>query len=204
VGFYSHYIFPRICNHVLGQPHVTEQRRNLLASVGGDVLEIGFGSGLNLPCYPADVRKITAIDPNSGMSRLAQRQIQQSGIEVDLKPLSGETLPFADQSFDCVVSTFTLCSIEHVDVALHELFRVLRPGGRFLFLEHGLSPEPAVQKWQHRLNWLQVRLGDGCRLDRNMKAIVAAQPFSSVAGEQFYLERTPKTHGYMYRGVATK
>ena len=81
---------------------------------------------------------------------------------------------------------------------------MLRQGGRFLFLEHGLSPNPAVQKWQLRLNWLQMRLGDGCRLDRDMKGLVAAQPFSSIEAEQFYLERTPKTHGYMYRGVAIK
>jgi ubiquinone/menaquinone biosynthesis C-methylase UbiE len=204
VGFYSQYIFPRICNHVLGQPHVAEQRRELLASASGEVLEIGFGTGLNLPCYPSHVRRITAVEPNAGMNRVAQRHIKQTNIQVELQPLSGERLPFADRSFDCVVSTFTLCSIANVEQALREAFRVLRPGGRFLFLEHGLSPDPVVQKWQRRLNWLQMRLGDGCHLDRDMRALVAAQPFSSVDAEQFYLDRTPKTHGYMYRGAATK
>jgi ubiquinone/menaquinone biosynthesis C-methylase UbiE len=204
VGFYSQSIFPRLCNHVLGQPHVTEQRRTLLAGASGEVLEIGFGSGLNLPCYPSHVRRLTAVEPNAGMNRLAERRVKQTGIAVELQPLSGERLPFADRSFDCVVSTFTLCSIANVEQALREAFRVLRQGGRFLFLEHGLSPNPAVQKWQRRLNWLQMRLGDGCRLDRDMKGLVAAQPFSSIQAEQFYLERTPKTHGYMYRGVAIK
>jgi ubiquinone/menaquinone biosynthesis C-methylase UbiE len=204
VGFYSNYIFPRICNHVLGQPHVAEQRRTLLAGASGEVLEIGFGSGLNLACYPSHVRKITAIEPNAGMNRLAERHLKQTSMAVDLQPLSGERLPLPDDSFDCVVSTFTLCSIDHVEQALREAFRVLRPGGHFLFLEHGLSPDTAIQKWQRRLNWLQMRLGDGCRLDRDMKSLVASQPFSSTEAEQFYLEHTPKTHGYMYRGCATK
>jgi ubiquinone/menaquinone biosynthesis C-methylase UbiE len=116
----------------------------------------------------------------------------------------GEQLPFADSSFDCVVSTFTLCSIDDVSGALGEVFRVLRPGGRLLFLEHGLSPEQSIQKWQRRLNWLQRRLGDGCRLDRNVKELVGSQPFADVDCQNFYMERTPKTHGYMYCGAATK
>lgn len=90
----------------------------------------------------------------------------------------------------------------HRDLLHHA--RVLKPGGKFLFLEHGLSPEPGVQKWQRRLNWLEMRLADGCRLERDIKALVAAQPFSSVEVEEFYLQGTPKTHGYLYRGVATK
>jgi ubiquinone/menaquinone biosynthesis C-methylase UbiE len=204
MGFYSRVIFPRICDVVLSSPPVAEQRRKLLESASGEILEIGFGTGLNLPHYPRLVRKITVIDPNPGMTRLAKRRIEESGIEVDQRQLSGEQLPFEDQSFDCVVSTFTLCSIKPVDRALSEVFRVLRPGGRFLFLEHGLSPDAGVQRWQRRLNWLQQRIGDGCRLDRNMQAIVRSQPFASVENEQFYLERTPKTHGYMYRGAARK
>jgi ubiquinone/menaquinone biosynthesis C-methylase UbiE len=188
----------------LDRPFVAEQRRQLLATAGGSVLEIGFGTGLNLPFYSEGVRKITTIEPNAGMNKLAQRRIKQSGIEVDQRVLSGEQLPFGDNTFDCVVSTFTLCSIEKVGHALAEIHRALRPSGRFLFLEHGLSPEPGVQKWQHRLNWLQMRIGDGCRLDRNIKEIVNAQPFSSVDSNEFYLEQMPKTHGYAYRGIAMK
>jgi ubiquinone/menaquinone biosynthesis C-methylase UbiE len=116
----------------------------------------------------------------------------------------GEELPLGDSSVDCVVSTFTLCSIENVNQAVSEVFRVLRPGGQFLFLEHGLSPEASVQRWQRRLNWLQQRIGDGCCLDRDMQALVRAQPFASIEADQFYMERMPKTHGYMYRGVARK
>ena len=138
------------------------------------------------------------------LHRLAQKRIKQTGVEVDQQVLGGERLPFEDSRFDCAVSTFTLGSIEDADEALREVYRVLRSGGKFLFLEHGLSPEPGVQKWQRRLNWLQVRLANRCHLDRNPKALVAAQPFASVEVEEFYLERTPKTHGYLYRGVATK
>lgn len=204
MDFYSEVIFPRLCDILMNRPFVAKHRQKLLSQVDGDVLEVGFGTGLNLPFYPAHVRGITTVDPNAGMHRLAQRRVRKSGIKIDQRILSGERLPFVDNRFDCAVSTFTLCSIANVGQALSELYRVLKPGGRFLFLEHGLSQEPSVQKWQRRLNWLEMRLADGCHLDRNMKALVAARPFSSVEIEEFYLEKTPRTHGYIYRGNARK
>jgi ubiquinone/menaquinone biosynthesis C-methylase UbiE len=204
MSFFSPVIVPRLCDFLLNKSLLARHRRQLLAAAQGDVLETGFGTGLNLSYYPGGVHKLTAVDPNPGMHRLAQKRIRQRGIEVDQHVLKGERLPFEDSRFDCAVSTFTLCSIEHVGQALREVYRVLKTGGTFLFLEHGLSPEPGVQKWQRRLNWLQVRLANGCRLDRNVKALVATQPFASVEVEEFYLERTPKTHGYLYRGTATK
>jgi ubiquinone/menaquinone biosynthesis C-methylase UbiE len=202
--FYSQMIFPRLCDFFLNTPLVAKHRRELLVHAFGNVLEIGFGTGLNLPYYPETVSKITTVDPNVGMNRLAKKRIKQSGIEVDQRVLGGERLPFDDNSFDAVVSTFTLCSVEDVSRALSEVYRVLKPGGRFLFLEHGLSTEPNVRKWQRRLNWLQMRLADGCRLDRNIKELVASQPFSGVEIEEFYLEKSLKTHGYLYRGMAMK
>ena len=204
MGVYSQVIFPRLCDLLLGRPSVARHRRELLAHAIGGVLEIGFGTGLNLPHYPDQVRKITTIDPNAGMHRRAQERVRRSAIEVDQRVLSGEELPFGVGTFDCVVSTFTLCSIEEVAQALREVYRVLKASGKFLFLEHGLSPEPQVQKWQHRLNWLQMRLAGGCHLDRDMRALVSAQPFASVQMDEFYIEKTPKTHGYLYQGVATK
>jgi ubiquinone/menaquinone biosynthesis C-methylase UbiE len=204
VRFYSDVIFPRLCDFFMGQPFVAKHRQRLLATAYGDVLEIGFGTGLNLPFYPAQVHRITTVDPNPGMHRLARRRIGHSKIEVDHRVISGESVPFQDNHFDIAVSTFTLCSIEEVGRALSEVYRVLKPGGKFLFLEHGLSRELRIQKWQRRLNWLVMRLADGCHLDRNMKELVAAQPFSSFEMEEFYLEKTPKTHGYLYQGVAVK
>jgi ubiquinone/menaquinone biosynthesis C-methylase UbiE len=204
VGFYARVVFPRLCDLALDNSHVAKNRRELLAAADGDILEIGFGSGLNLPQYPGHVRKITTVEPNAGMSARARHRIRETGIEVDQRPLRGEELPFAEHAFDTVVSTFTLCSIDGVTRALAELYRVLKPGGRFLFLEHGLSPDPGVSKWQRRLNWLQMRLGDGCHLDRNVRELVTSQPFTSVELNEFYMEKTPRTHGYMYRGIATK
>ncbi len=204
MGIYSRFIFPRLCDFLLSRPAVSQFRRELLADASGTILEIGFGTGLNLACYPASVRKITTVDPNPGMHRLARRRIAKTGIEVDHRPISGERLPFEDSTFDCVVSTFTLCSIADVQQALSEVYRVLKPSGRFLLLEHGLCPEPRVQKWQRRLNGLEMLLADGCRLDRDIRALVGGQPFSSLDVENCYLRGAPKTHGYLYRGTARK
>jgi ubiquinone/menaquinone biosynthesis C-methylase UbiE len=204
MGLYSRVLFPWLCDLLLDQAWLAEQRQRLLVGADGRILEIGFGTGLNLPYYPTHVHQITAVDPNPGMSKRARRRSAQTGIAVEQHTVSGEHLPFAQGEFDCIVSTLTLCSIEDVRQALAEVYRVLRPGGRFLFLEHGLSPDRAVQKWQHRLNWLEQRLADGCRLDRNIRGLVTEQPFASVELDEFYLPPLPRTHGYMYRGMALK
>jgi ubiquinone/menaquinone biosynthesis C-methylase UbiE len=204
MGFYSRAILPFLCDFGLDRPFVATYRRELLAKARGNILEIGFGTGLNLPLYPPHVRNITAVEPNVGMYRRARTRIKEVGVEIDQRVGDSERLPFNDCTFDCVVSTFTLCSIENVAQALGEMYRVLKSGGELLFLEHGLSPELNVQKWQYRLNWLQMRLAGGCHLDRNIRALISEQPFASVSAREFYIEKTPKTHGYMYRGIATK
>jgi SAM-dependent methyltransferase len=204
MGFYRRYIFPRLCDFALGNPVVAGYRKELLATANGDVLEIGSGTGLNFANYPAHVRKLTTADPNPGMHHRALRRAEQAGLTIDHRMIGGEKLPFPDSSFDCVVSTFTLCSIPDPAQALGEASRVLKPGGRFLFLEHGLSPDPGVQKWQRRLNGIQGFFGDGCRLDRDVKGLLSAGPFKSVEIDGFYAEKTPRTHGYLSRGSATR
>lgn len=204
MGLYSRFVFPRLCEWTLDNRIVAQQRAKLLEAAAGEILEIGIGTGLNLPHYPGGIRKITAIDPNPGMHRKAEARIAQHGIEVDKRLLGGEALPFDAGSFDCVVSTFTLCSIPEVDRALAEIFRVLRAGGRFLFLEHGLAPDANVRKWQNRLNPLQRLLGDNCHLTRNIRELATHQPYRSLEIEQFYAAKLPKTHGFLSRGVATK
>lgn len=204
MGFYSSVIFPRFYDYLVDKPFWAKYRREQLADVDGNILEIGVGTGLNLPHYPKHVRKITAVDPNPGMNKVLGRRIEQTGIDVDTRLIGSEELPFEDGVFDCVVSTITLCSIQDVGQAMSELFRVMKPGGRFMFLEHGLSPDAKVSQWQRRLNWLQRFCAGGCRLDLDVRELIAQQPFESVEMDNFYLEKTPKIHGYMYRGVATK
>jgi len=204
MGWYSDAIFPRVYDWLVDTPHWARYRQEQLATVDGDILEIGVGSGLNLPHYPAQVRKITTVEPNPGMNRLLQRRIEATEIEVDQRILSGEALPFDQKTFDCVVSTVTLCSIPAVERAMNELFRVLRPGGRFLFLEHGISPDIKVHKWQRRLNGLQKRFVGGCQLDVDVQGLLETQSFRSLKIDNFYMERMPKTHGYIFCGVAIK
>jgi len=204
MGLYARHIFPRLCDWSMRNPRIDRLRRETLTRVDGEILEIGFGTGLNLEHYPEHVRHLTAIDPGEGMARIARRRIERSQIDVDLQVQTAEELPFEDSSFDCVVSTWTLCSIPDVQQAMREVHRVLKPGGRFMFLEHGLSDEPKIQRWQWRLNWIQKQVGDGCRLDLDVKAVVGEQPFREVSLDQFLLEKTPRTHGTMYRGVAVK
>ena len=203
MGFYSRVIFPRLMDWSMAGPDIAKYRQEVLAQVQGEVLEIGFGTGLNLPYYPKRIRKITTVDPNPGVNQLAQKRIQESSMMVDHRVLSGEQLPMADNTFDSVVSTWTLCSIANVDQAIQEIYRVLKPGGRFFFIEHGLSEDPGVQIWQHRLNPIQKVIGDGCHLDRDIQTLIKKQ-FQDIEIEQFDMENAPKTLGHLYRGVATK
>jgi ubiquinone/menaquinone biosynthesis C-methylase UbiE len=158
MGFYSRLIFPRLCDWAMSSPEFTHLRKSVLAEAKGEILEIGFGTGLNLGHYPEQVRALAAVDPGTAMTRIAQARIEKSRIDVDLQSQSAESLPFDSGRFDCVVCTWTLCSIPDVQSALGEVLRVLKPGGRYFFIEHGLSDEPSVQRWQRRLNPIQRRI----------------------------------------------
>jgi ubiquinone/menaquinone biosynthesis C-methylase UbiE len=204
MGLYADIILPRLMDWTLRHESVARYRRAALAEAHGDVLEVGFGTGLNLPHYPAAVRTLTAVDASPAMGRLARARIAASPIPVEQRALDGERLPFPDEAFDTVVSTFTLCSIEDVGRALAEMRRVLKPDGRYVFLEHGLSPEPRVRAWQHRLTPVQRALAGNCRLDRDIAALVAGQGFTILRLEREYMEKAPKVSGYLYTGVAAR
>ena len=203
MGFYSRHIFPYLLDWSLSDSTFNQYRQEVLAKVEGEVLEIGFGTGLNLSFYPDAINEIITVDNNPGVHKLAQKRIDKSSITVDHRILSGENLPMSDNSFDSVVSTWTLCSIEKVEQAVNEIHRVLKPGGKFFFIEHGLSNEPSIQTWQNRLNPIQNVIADGCNLNRNIRSIVKQQ-FSQLNVEEFYADKTPKFMGYMYKGVAVK
>ena len=203
MGFYSNLIIPYCIDLAMSGSNLEQYRQQLLANVSGDILEIGFGTGLNLPHYPEEVREITTIDPNPGMQKLARSRIAKSRITVDYKVLNGESLPMENASFDSVVCTWTLCSIPLVEQAIAEVHRLLKPGGKFFFIEHGLSQDSSIQVWQNRLTPVQKVIADGCHLNRKIDELVKQQ-FSNVTIEQFYAPKLPKVIGYMYQGIATK
>ena len=203
MGFYSEKILPYLLDWSLSASYLAKYRQEILADVKGEVLEIGFGTGLNLSYYPEHLHKIVAVDANPGVHALAEKRIRSSSITVDHRVLNGENLPMIDGSFDCAIGTWTLCSIANVEQALKEIYRVLKPGGKFFFIEHGLSNELKVQVWQNRLTPLQKIIAGGCHLNRNMRQLVENQ-FDAVNLEEFYMEEEPKIIGYSYKGVATK
>ena len=202
MSFYARHIFPYLLDFTMRQPAFTAARQELLASVTGDVLEIGFGTGLNLAYYPPGVRRLTSIDVNPGVHRLAAGRLRQSPIRVIHTVLNGESLPMADASFDAVVSTWTLCSIARVDQALCEVRRVLKPDGRFYFVEHGLSPDPGVARWQHRLTPVQKVIADGCHLDRDILGLIRAAGFQQIESRHFLADGLPAVGSFMTLGSA--
>ncbi len=203
MGLYRQIIFPRLLDWSMSASEFSEHRRQLLKLAVGEILEIGFGTGLNLAHYPPSVQKLTVLDANPGMNALAQKRISDSDIEVKSLVANGEHLPLPDQSFDTVVSTWTLCSIANIKAALSEIYRVLKPSGKLLFIEHGLSDDPKIQLWQNRLTPLQKTIADGCHLNRNIRELLETN-FEQIELKQFALANTPAILGSTYQGSATK
>jgi len=202
MGFYENRVLPHIINLAMSTKAVKAERKRCLANVSGAVLEVGFGTGLNLPYYTAAVTKVVGVDPSNTSARLARKRIKASPFPVETIGLSAERLPIADGAFATVVSTFTLCTIPDVTAALAEIRRALAPEGRFHFVEHGLSDDPAVVRWQERLNSTQKKIFGGCHLNRPIAALIEQAGFTIERIENAYLEGAPKFGGYIYRGVA--
>jgi len=204
LSFYHHFIFPRVLDLVMSSRRLHEPRDRTLAPARGRILEIGFGTGRNLRHYPPTVKRIEAIDADPDLDRLSMPRIARAAIEVDFHHLDAAHLPFEEARFDTVVSTFTLCSIPDVVHALGEIRRVLKPGGQFLFLEHGRAPDPAVARWQDRLNPAWMPLAGGCHLNRPMRALVEDAGLVLGPLQDYYLKRAPRFVGYMTEGVAAR
>lgn len=205
-GLYRRYILPPLLDRAMSDRRISRYREPVLAPAKGRVLEIGFGTGANLKHYPPGVRRLEIVEPDAALNARAARRIAASDRDVIVHDLSAERLPFDTASFDTVVSTFTLCSIPDVESALAEVHRVLKPGGQFLFLEHGLSPEPHVARWQHRLTPLQKIIGGGCHLDRAMRPLIerAGLQIQLAGYEERYAPKLPKFVAWLTSGVARK
>lgn len=203
--FYSKVVIPFFYDFSMDSEQINEGRKNILSRIKEEkVLEIGFGTAINLKFYPDNVKHIIGIDSNEGMLKQAEKKIADSKIKVEIIHQSSESLPFNDNSIDAVVSTYTLCSIKDVDSALKEIYRVLKPNGKYYFLEHGLADKPITQKLQHLLNPIQNIWADGCNLNRNIKSLILNAGFKISELDNYYTKRDPKIVGYMYEGIAVK
>jgi SAM-dependent methyltransferase len=203
VGFYTDQLLPRLTNLLLANEEFQKVRQRVAAPLSGEILEVGFGSGLNVPFYPAGVRRVLAVDPATVGRKLAAKRVAASKVPVEYVGLDGQNLPLDSESVDHVLITWTMCTIPAVDRALREMRRVLRPGGTVHFAEHGRSPDPSVAIWQERLNPLQRIWAGGCHLNRPIDRLVAGAGFKVTRLETYYVSG-PKLTGYMYEGVAAK
>lgn len=204
MGFYARHILPRLIDLAMRNKYSARLRQLWIPQARGEVLEIGIGSGRNLPFYPASVQHVYGVEPSVELQQMARQQAATTHVQVDFLTQSAEvSLPLADASVDTVVSTWTLCSIPKVADALHEMRRVLKPGGSFVFLEHGCAPDPSVAAWQNRLTPLWKRFTGGCHLNRKMDDLITRAGFKIDNLKTFYLPG-PRPMTFTYQGMATR
>lgn len=203
MGFYCDQILPRATDVIMGSKQLGPIRARVAAELDGEVVEIGFGSGLNVAYYPPAVHRVRAVDPATLGRKLAAKRLAAAPAPVEFVGLDGEHLPVDSDSVDHVLTTWTLCSIPQPERALAEIYRVLRPGGRFHFAEHGRSPDPKVARWQDRLTPIQRRVAGGCHLNRPIQTLIETSGLELAKIGNYYVPG-PKAFGYMYEGVAAK
>ncbi len=202
MGIYRERVVPRIINVACGTKAEKPLRRRVCEGLAGEVVEIGFGSGLNVPFYPAAVSRVAAIEPADAAWKLADKRLLATSVSVQRCGRDAQSLPFADASYDAALSTWTLCTIPDVAVALRELRRVLKPGGTLHFVEHGLAPDEPVRRWQHRLEPVQKRVFAGCHLTRPIVDLLTTEGFTITELDVFYDKSAPKFEAAYSLGTA--
>lgn len=202
MGLYGEQIFPRLMDWIMGGEEFQNERRRLLTQAHGEVLEIGLGTGLNLPHYPKNLSWLHAVDPANLLPQRVVERSAEASFPIRIQRVSAETLPFDNRCFDCVISTWTLCTIPDPMKALREVRRVLKPDGVFLFLEHGRSEDEKIAKWQDRLNPIQRIIACGCNLNRPIDQLIAKADLKINTLDRFLMPHVPRLGAEMYRGVA--
>lgn len=202
MGIYRDKVLPRVIDVACGTKEISAYRQRCVEGLAGVVVEPGFGSGLNIPWYPPEVERVYAIDPAELGQKLAADRIEASSVDVQFIGLDGQSIPLEDDSCDAGLSTFTLCTIPDAGQALSELRRVIKPGGKLHFLEHGHAPGGSVATWQRRMEPVQKRVFDGCHLTRKMPELIADAGFTIDSVDESYA-KGPKPLSYFYLGVAT-
>jgi len=204
VSWYEERVLPVVIDRICGLRQMQKQRAKVVPLASGTVLEIGIGSGLNLPWYdPAKVDRLYGLEPSAGMQRRAKRRAVETGLEVEFIDLPGEQIPLPDGSVDTVLVTYTLCTIPDVATALQGMRRVLRPGGRLLYCEHGRSPDPEVRRWQDRLNGAWSRVAGGCNMNRDIPALLSSAGFEIDDDQRRYIPG-PRILSYNFWGSARR
>jgi ubiquinone/menaquinone biosynthesis C-methylase UbiE len=204
VGVYQDQILPRLQDKVMARKPTREVRARVCAGLRGDVVEVGFGTGLNARYYPPEVNRVWAIEPSAVCMRIAEPRIARSSVPVEPAGLNGERLDLESEKFDAALSTWTLCTIPNLAAALEEVRRVLKPGGAIHFVEHGNAPDPKVQRWQRRIEPLNKRLAGGCHLTRQISDLIEQAGFGIEHLDTYYFDGEPKPFGYTFEGRAVK
>ena len=205
MGFYDKYILPRFLNCACGTKPINYQRDKIVPLAKGIVLDIGIGSGLNIPFYnKSNIYHLYGLDPSEELLKIAKSVAKKNELKVEFLQCGAEAIPLPDKSIDTVLITYTMCTIPDIQLSNSEIMRVLKPEGQLLFCEHGLAPDKNIAKWQRRINPIWSKIAGGCNLNRDIPKLITSSGFKISNMEEMYLPSTPKFAGYNYWGVAKK